>query len=99
MNRAQIYLVTIAFAVFPFETILLVALVIIKYYQNVRSTQYHFNIWILQANVPGGYFIFCFPTRPSPRDAQTLRTWLDTLSETISEAFQGCIPNQSLSGI
>jgi hypothetical protein len=38
MNRAQIYLVTIAFAVFLFETILLAALVIIKYYQNVRST-------------------------------------------------------------
>jgi hypothetical protein len=99
MNRARIYLVTIAFAVFPFETILLAVLVIIKNYQNVRSAQHHFNIWILQANVPGGYFIFRFPTPPSPRDAQTLRTWLDTLSETLSKAFQGRIPNQSSPGI
>jgi hypothetical protein len=99
MNRARICLVTIALAVFPFETILLVVLVIIKHYQNVRSAQYHFNIWILQANVPGGYFIFRFPTPPSPRDARTLRMWLDTLGETISEAFQGRIPNQSPPGI
>jgi hypothetical protein len=99
MNRAQIYLVTIAFVVFPFETIVLLALIIVKHYQNVRSAQYHFNIWILQANVPGGYFIFRFPTRPSARDARTLRTWLNTLSETVSEAFQGRIPNQSSPGI
>jgi hypothetical protein len=89
----QIYLVTIAFVVFPFETIVLLVLIVIKHYQNVRSTQYHFNIWILQANVPGGYFIFCFPTRPSPRDAQTLWARLDTLDKTIREAFQGRIPN------
>jgi hypothetical protein len=96
MNCAQIYFITIAFVVFPFETILLLALITIKNYQNVRSAQYHFNIWILQANVPGGYFIFRFPTRPSPRDTWTLWTWLDMLSKTVSKAFQGCIPNQSL---
>jgi hypothetical protein len=99
MNRARIYLVTIALFVLPFETILLLALIIIKHYHNVRSAQYHFNIWILQANVPGGYFIFRFPTHPSPRDARTLRKWLDTLSETVSEAFQGRIPNPSSPGI
>jgi hypothetical protein len=99
MNRARIYLVTIALVVFPFETILLLVLVIIKRYHNVRSAQHHFNIWVLQANVPGGYFIFRFPTPPSPRDAQTLRTWLDTLGEALSEAFQGRIPNQNSRGI
>jgi hypothetical protein len=60
MNRARIYLATIAFAVLPFETILLAVLIIIKHYYNVRSAQHHFNIWVLQANVPGGYFIFRF---------------------------------------
>jgi hypothetical protein len=87
------YLVTIAFVVFPSETILLLVLIIIKHYQNVHSAQYHFNIWILQANVPRGYFIFRFPTCPSPRDAWTLWTWLNTLSKIVSKAFQGRIPN------